>query len=200
MEISAIAMTAHKIILHIRFSSFHCAFSLFYYKMHFIDNTMLLFIFIIYIYEMMLCRSINSKFSAMFTPLLENIQQKYLLQFFSRAPASAQFCLFRPKRLQCGHPISTQIWLPTKISRLCRKKRSSDTLLLFPYYYLLCFNCLRGLPALFHLQAFPALFRLQVPVRLLLYPSPCWAWVLRWEMSRWAQAQCWGRCWAQHWG
>ena len=105
---------------------------------------------------------------------------------FSRAPASAQFCLFRPKRLQCGHPISTQIWLPTKISRLCRKKRSSDTLLLFPYYYLLCFNCLRGLPALFHLQAFPALFRLQVPVRLLLCPSPCWAWVLRWEMSRWA--------------
>ncbi len=186
MEISAIATTAHKIILHIRFSSFHCAFSLFYYKMHFVDNIMLLFIFIIYIYEMMLCRSINSKFSAMFTPLLENICRNIFYSFFLVLQHLHNSGFFTQSDCSVAILSAPKYGYPQKFHDSAAKKEAAYTLLLFPYYYLLCFNCLRGLPALFHLQAFPALFRLRAPVRLLLYPSPCRAWVLRWEMSRWA--------------
>lgn len=135
MEISAIATTAHKIILHIRFSSFHCAFSLFYYKMHFVDNIMLLFIFIIYIYEMMLCRSINSKFSAMFTPLLENICRNIFYSFFS-CSSICPILAFLPKAIAVWpsyqHPnMATHKNFPTLPQKKKQRIAASFSLLLF---------------------------------------------------------------------
>lgn len=122
---------------------------------------MLLFIFIIYIYEMMLCRSINSKFSAMFTPLLENICRNIFYSFFS-CSSICPILAFLPKAIAVWpsyqHPnMATHKNFPDSAA----KKEAAYRCFFFPYYYLLCFNCLRGLPALFHLQAFPALFRLR---------------------------------------